>query len=57
MDVLFTPWRFPYLTSPKSEQPPGCIFCISAASDNVRETLTIYKGDRALVGSRQLRRL
>jgi len=49
MDVLFTPWRFPYLTSPKSEQPPGCIFCIAAISDNTRETLTIYRGEQALV--------
>ena len=49
MDVLFTPWRFPYLTSPKSEQPPGCIFCIAAASDNERETLTVYRGAKALV--------
>lgn len=49
MQVLFTPWRFPYLTSPKSEQPAGCIFCIAAASGNDRETLTIYRGERALV--------
>ena len=49
MDTLFTPWRFPYLTSPKSDQPPGCIFCIAAASDNTRETLTVYRGTYALV--------
>jgi len=49
MNVLFTPWRFPYLTSPKSEQPAGCIFCIAAASGNDRETLTIYRGERTLV--------
>jgi len=49
MQVLFTPWRFPYLTSPKSEQPAGCIFCIAAASGNDRETLTIYRGERTLV--------
>ncbi len=49
MEVLFTPWRFSYLTSPKSGQPPGCIFCIAAASEDQRETLTIYRGERALV--------
>ena len=49
MDVLFTPWRFPYLTSPKSGQPAGCIFCVAAASDDPRETLTVYRGARALV--------
>jgi ATP adenylyltransferase len=37
------------LTLPKSEQPQGCIFCIAAASPDRRATLTIYRGDRALV--------
>jgi ATP adenylyltransferase len=49
MNVLFTPWRYPYLTSPKSDQPAGCIFCIAAASENTRETLTLYRSTRALV--------
>jgi ATP adenylyltransferase len=48
MDVLFTPWRFPYLTSPKSEQPAGCIFCNAASNDHRRETLTLYRGKQAL---------
>ena len=37
------------MTAPKSEQPQGCIFCIAAASPDRRATLTIYRGDRALV--------
>jgi ATP adenylyltransferase len=37
------------LTSPKSEQPAGCIFCIAATSDDTRETLTVYRGTYALV--------
>lgn len=49
MEILFTPWRYPYLTSPKSEQPTGCIFCIAASSENRRETLTLYRGANALV--------
>jgi ATP adenylyltransferase len=49
MEILFTPWRYSYLTSPKDEQPGGCIFCIAAASENVRETLTLYRGAAALV--------
>jgi ATP adenylyltransferase len=49
MDVLFTPWRYPYLTSPKSEQPAGCIFCIAATSPQRRETQTLYRGEQALV--------
>lgn len=49
MDTLFTPWRYPYLTAPKGDVPPGCIFCIAAASGNVRETLTLLRTADALV--------
>ncbi len=49
MQVLYTPWRYPYLTSPKSEQAQGCIFCIAAASPDRRSTLTLFRGDRVLV--------
>ena len=49
MDVLFTPWRYPYLTSPKSESSDSCIFCTAAASKDERETLTLYRGTRTLV--------
>lgn len=49
MQILFTPWRFPYLTSPKGDQPAGCIFCIAATSDDVRQTLTLFRSADALV--------
>lgn len=49
MDILFTPWRFSYLTSPKREQPAGCIFCVAATSKKPRETLTLWRNDEALV--------
>jgi ATP adenylyltransferase len=49
MDVLFTPWRYPYLTSPKSEKSGECIFCIAAKSNKFRETLTLFRDERALV--------
>jgi ATP adenylyltransferase len=49
LQILFTPWRYSYLTSPKSEQPAGCIFCVAAASDDTRETLTLFRGEHALV--------
>ena len=49
MNVLFTPWRFSYLTSPKGDQPPGCIFCIAATSGDVRQTLTLFRSEDALV--------
>jgi len=49
MDVLFTPWRYPYLTSPKSESSQACIFCTAATSKDERETLTVFRGSLALV--------
>ncbi len=49
MQTLFTPWRYSYLTSPKSDQPGGCIFCIAAESEDVRSTLTLYRGADAVV--------
>ena len=49
MDVLFTPWRFSYLTSPKSETPAECIFCVAAKAKSTRATLTLYRDSDALV--------
>jgi ATP adenylyltransferase len=49
MDILFTPWRYEYLTSPKSDTPPACIFCVAARSHDPKETLTLFRSDRALV--------
>jgi len=49
MEILFTPWRYPYLTAPKSNAPSGCIFCDAAASKAPRKTLTLYRNDQALV--------
>ena len=49
MEVLFTPWRFAYLTSPKSETKSECIFCTAAKHENTRETLTVYRNGTALV--------
>ena len=49
MNILFTPWRFSYLTSPKGDQPTGCIFCTAASSDDVRGTLTLFRTASALV--------
>ncbi len=49
MQVLFTPWRFAYLTAPKSDTATPCIFCTAATNPNTRETLTLYRNERALV--------
>jgi ATP adenylyltransferase len=49
MEVLFTPWRFSYLTAPKSGTAPACIFCEAARTDKPRELLTLYRDDHAVV--------
>ena len=49
MEILFTPWRYPYLTSPKSDAPQPCIFCVAARSGNPKETHTLYRDSTALV--------
>ncbi|HEX6159848.1 MAG TPA: HIT domain-containing protein, partial [Thermoanaerobaculia bacterium] len=45
----FTPWRYPYLTAPKSGAPAGCIFCIAAESEDRRSTLLLFRNEEALV--------
>lgn len=37
------------MTAPKSGQPAGCIFCVAAASDDTRGTLTLFRTAEALV--------
>lgn len=49
MDVLFTPWRYSYLTSPRREPSAGCIFCSAAQCPTPRETLTLFSNELALV--------
>ncbi|MFZ2491999.1 MAG: HIT domain-containing protein [Thermoanaerobaculia bacterium] len=49
METLFTPWRYSYLTSPKSESPSGCIFCTAVSSSDRESTLTLYVSDLAVV--------
>ena len=49
MDILFTPWRYSYLTSPKSDTPQRCIFCAAAETPDRKDTLTLFRNERALV--------
>ena len=37
------------MTAPKGDQPAGCIFCIAATTDDVRQTLTLFRTPDALV--------
>lgn len=47
MQILFTPWRYDYLTSPKREQ--DCIFCLAAGSADPVQTLTLYRDSQVVV--------
>jgi ATP adenylyltransferase len=47
MEILFTPWRYPYLTAPKVDN--GCIFCNAVHSDDPRQTLTLFRNGQGLV--------
>jgi len=49
MEILFTPWRYSYLTAPKNGEPAGCIFCVAATSADPHETLTLYRNPQSLV--------
>ena len=49
MDILFTPWRYSYLTAPKGDVPPACMFCAAARSEHPRETLTLLRTADTLV--------
>ena len=49
MEILFTPWRYSYLTSPIADAPAACIFCVAAEGGDRRETLTLFRGEDALV--------
>jgi ATP adenylyltransferase len=49
MQILFTPWRYSYLTSPKSDTPQPCIFCVAADAGDPKQTLTLYRNEQALV--------
>jgi len=43
MKSLFTPWRYAYLVSPKT-QTAQCIFCEANAANQDESTLVVYRG-------------
>ncbi len=42
MDYLWSPWRYCYITGPKTEQQ--CVFCAIAASTEDESNLVVYRG-------------
>lgn len=49
MHVLFAPWRYSYLTAPRTAATTACIFCIAAGEPDQRSTLTLLKTPDAIV--------
>lgn len=48
MHLLFTPWRYPYLTAPKGETV-ACIFCEAARSQDPGSTLTLWSDANVVI--------
>ena len=46
MKRLWAPWRIDYIRSPKED---GCIFCKKSQSNNDRNNLILYRGNKSFV--------
>ena len=46
MKKLWAPWRIDYIRSPKED---GCIFCKKSQSNNDRNNLILYRGNKSFV--------
>ncbi len=46
MKRLWSPWRLEYLKAPKKD---GCIFCEAVQSNQDRENLVLWRGERAFL--------
>lgn len=44
MDVMFTPWRYEYVTTVDEQE--GCIFCDKIAQGEDRSNLVLHRGDK-----------
>ena len=47
MDYLWSPWRYRYLTAPKTSE--GCVFCRIAAGNSDEENLIVHRGRDNLI--------
>jgi ATP adenylyltransferase len=46
MKHLWSPWRLEYLVAPRTD---GCVFCHAAESEDDRQTLVLFRGERAFL--------
>jgi ATP adenylyltransferase len=47
MDYLWTPWRYPYVTS--TGDPGECVFCAAGKATSDREALVVHRASRNFV--------
>lgn len=47
MDVIYTPWRYAYVST--VDERKGCIFCEKASDDKDRENLVVFRGEKCFV--------
>jgi len=49
--VLFTPWRYAYITGQETEKvaEPGCFFCAAARDSDDPQRLVVYRSEHFLV--------
>ena len=47
MDILFTPWRYEYVST--VDKRVGCIFCEKPSESDDRANLVLHRGERAFI--------
>lgn len=47
MEIIYTPWRYEYVSS--VDKTEGCIFCDRIAEDRDRENLVVHRGERCFI--------
>ncbi|PKQ27773.1 MAG: HIT family hydrolase [Candidatus Anoxymicrobium japonicum] len=44
MEIMFTPWRYEYVSTVDDRK--GCVFCDTAADDSDRDNLIVYRAEK-----------
>jgi len=47
LDIIYTPWRFDYVSNVDNRNE-GCIFCIKSAETDDRKNLIVYRAEKCL---------
>jgi ATP adenylyltransferase len=51
MDYLWTPWRYSYITGPRTDlgEPAECVFCVAAACPDDEEALVVHRAQHNFI--------